>query len=146
MTVPRNIDPSAGALRGVYLFNIDDIGLIAWQESQTSRTEAIQAGEIVEEDLGEFLEAWNASMSAVPLSRFEYAFRKMRGSPSGRREQPYAGAHPIVKNQLHGSIDSLTSEAGNPDWLDGEEIGKPPVVDEFRLRRPVDYVELLEAA
>ena len=41
MTVPRNIDPSAGALRGVYLFNIDDISLIAWQESQTSRTGAI---------------------------------------------------------------------------------------------------------
>ena len=146
MTVPRNIDPTAGALKGVYLFNIDDIGLIAWHESQTSRTGAIQAGEIVEEELGEFLEEWITSMGAAPLNKFDYAFCNMRGLASGRREQPYARARPIVKNQLHGLIDSLTNEAGNPDWLDGEEIGKPPVVDGFRLRRLVDYMELREAA
>ena len=123
LTVPRNIDPSVGALKDVYLFNVDDIGL---NTSEPSGTGVIEAKEIIEEELGNFLEWWD-SLDAVPLIKnlqehaesirakeVDRAIRKMPGLPSEQREQLEAMTCSIVKKLLHSSIVSLKNEtAGN---------------------------------
>ena len=56
--VPRNVEPSVGALENVYLFNIDDLqGVIA--HSQQERRKALQASEaIVDAKVDRFLSWW----------------------------------------------------------------------------------------
>ena len=66
MSVPRSVDPRAGELPGVRLFNIDDLSTIT-EETLESRREAAEKVEtIVEEELARFSEWWD-SLEAVEL-------------------------------------------------------------------------------
>ena len=58
--VPRNIDPAAGELENVYLFNVDDLdGLVAHYHRE--RQQAVeQARGIIEEKVGHFVDWWQS--------------------------------------------------------------------------------------
>ena len=66
IAVPRDIEPEVGELRDVYLYTVDDLQEVI-QENLRSRQEAAeQATEIIEFQVGEFLN-WLRSLDAVHL-------------------------------------------------------------------------------
>jgi len=49
LAVPRDVEPSAGDLEGVFLYNIDDLASVAAQAHQSRKVEAERAEKLVEE-------------------------------------------------------------------------------------------------
>ena len=68
LSVPRNIDPTAGDIDEVSLYNIDDLSSIAEENLESRREAAAEAEEIVEGEVVRFM-AWWDSLEAVPLIR-----------------------------------------------------------------------------
>lgn len=66
MSVPRSVDPRAGELEGVRLFNIDDLSTITEETLDSRREAAIKVEAIVEEELARFSEWWDG-LEAVEL-------------------------------------------------------------------------------
>jgi len=68
LAVPRNVEPSAGELQGVKLFNIDDLGSIASENRRNRQNAADDAEQIVQDELGRFMSWWK-SLDAEPMIR-----------------------------------------------------------------------------
>ena len=68
LSVPRNIDPDAGLLDCVSLFNIDDLSSIAEENLQERKGAAAEAEAIVDLEVDRFM-TWWGSLEAVPLIR-----------------------------------------------------------------------------
>ena len=66
MSVPRSVDPRAGELEGVRLFNIDDLSTITEETLDSRREAATKVEAIVEEELTRFSEWWDG-LEAVEL-------------------------------------------------------------------------------
>ena len=66
MSVPRSVDPRAGELEGVRLFNIDDLSTITEETLESRREAATKVEAIVEEELARFSEWWDG-LEAVEL-------------------------------------------------------------------------------
>jgi len=66
--VPRNVDPEANQLEGVYLYDLDDLGGLAEANAAERRREKVRAEAIVLEEQQRF-DGWLAALSAVPTIR-----------------------------------------------------------------------------
>jgi glutamyl-tRNA reductase len=58
IAVPRDVEPAAGKLDGIYLFDIDDLQKEAGAHRAERQSEAAEAEAIVQQELGRFLRAW----------------------------------------------------------------------------------------
>ncbi len=58
IAVPRDVEPEAGKLSGVYLADIDNLQKVADEHREGRRTEAAEAEVIVEQEVGRFVKAW----------------------------------------------------------------------------------------
>ena len=78
--VPRNIDPEAGRIESVYLYNIDDLSHIA-EINRGHRQKAVEAAEaILREEVAELAE-WLSSLELVPMVvRLREHFENVRRS------------------------------------------------------------------
>jgi len=65
IAVPRDIDPRAGKLENVFLYNIDNLQDIVDDNFQRRKEEAQKAELIIAEEIGRYL-AWQGSLEAVP--------------------------------------------------------------------------------
>jgi glutamyl-tRNA reductase len=65
IAVPRDIDPAAGEIENVYLYNIDNLQEVVDVNRETRRMEALKADEIVAAESAEF-EAWFNALEVVP--------------------------------------------------------------------------------
>jgi len=65
IAVPRDIDPAAGLLENVYLYNIDNLQDIVDENMQNRRNEAMKAGVIIEEEAKKYCD-WVKELEAVP--------------------------------------------------------------------------------
>src|SRR5579872_4195489 len=61
--VPRNVEPEAGKLYNLYLYNIDDLGEIVEQNKKAREAEIPRAESIISEHIGKF-ETWRAALEA----------------------------------------------------------------------------------
>ncbi|MHB8421562.1 MAG: glutamyl-tRNA reductase [Leptospirales bacterium] len=66
IAVPRNIDPAITRHSSIFLYNIDDLKSVVEANQQEREYEALQAREIVREELQSFAR-WQADRSTVPL-------------------------------------------------------------------------------
>ncbi|HEY7411669.1 MAG TPA: glutamyl-tRNA reductase [Vicinamibacteria bacterium] len=66
IAVPRDIDPEAARLPGVFLYDLDDLRGVAEANLRERRKEALAAESLVDREVRDFLE-WQASLSTVPL-------------------------------------------------------------------------------
>jgi len=60
IAVPRDVEPEAGKLDGVYLFDIDDLQKQASEHRAEREEEAAEAEAVVEEELGRFVKRWRS--------------------------------------------------------------------------------------
>jgi glutamyl-tRNA reductase len=65
LSVPRDVDPAAGALAGVLLYDVDDVARAGEHALAARRTHVPAAEAIVEEELRGF-EGWRATRALVP--------------------------------------------------------------------------------
>jgi len=66
IAVPRDIDPQAGRLDGVFLYDLDHLRGVAEANLRERQKEAAAAEAIVEREVREFI-AWQRSLDVVPL-------------------------------------------------------------------------------
>lgn len=79
IAVPRDIEPSAGDLEGVRLFDIDALGKVAESNPDGRESEIHRAGVVIEEEVARFVEWWNSSDTmelAVGMRRRADAVRR----------------------------------------------------------------------
>jgi glutamyl-tRNA reductase len=128
IAVPRDVDPAVQDIRGVKLFNIDDLDAVAEANRQGREREAQRAEGIVEEEVGRFLEWWG-SLRVVPtikalrgqaeaLRRREVAraLRLLKGLSPEEEATVEAMSKALVAKLLHKPITSLKAD-GNPQHL-----------------------------
>jgi len=125
IAVPRDIDPRAADLPGVFLYDLDDLRSVAEANLRERRKEAAAAETLVEGEVLEFLE-WRRSLEVVPLlvelrqradeirrAEVEKA-RKRLGPLTPEQEQALeAVTTAIVNKLLHPPTVHLKEMAGN---------------------------------
>jgi glutamyl-tRNA reductase len=65
LAVPRDVDPSLGAVDGCFLYDVDALEGVVAATLEGRRSEAVQAERIVSEEAERF-RAWRASLAVVP--------------------------------------------------------------------------------
>ncbi len=68
IAVPRDIEPEVGNLEDIYLYCVDDLHGIIEENLQSRREAAVQAEEIIENQVEHFI-AWLRTQDAVPVIR-----------------------------------------------------------------------------
>jgi glutamyl-tRNA reductase len=68
MGVPRNVDPEVDRLDSVYLYDIDDLQGVSYENVEERRREASRAEQIVQEEQQRF-DGWLVVLQAVPTIR-----------------------------------------------------------------------------
>jgi len=125
IAVPRDIDPGAADLPGVFLYDLDGLKSVAEANLRERRREASAAEALVEREAREFLE-WRRSLEVVPLlvelrqradeirrAELEKA-RKRLGPLTPEQEQALeAVTSAIVNKLLHPPTVHLKEMAGN---------------------------------
>jgi glutamyl-tRNA reductase len=64
--VPRNVEPEAGKLYNVYLYDLDDLGAVVEQNKKARESEVPRVEAIVDEHVEKFV-AWQASSEAAAV-------------------------------------------------------------------------------
>ncbi len=119
--VPRNVDPAAERLEGVYLYDLDDLQGLARANADERRREVERADVIVLEEQQRF-DGWLAALAAVPTIRalvrrgeairaaeLERALASVALGPS-EREAVEAATRAIVNKLLHAPLAKLRAE------------------------------------
>jgi glutamyl-tRNA reductase len=130
VAVPRDIEPSAGSIDGVHLFNIDDLEARVVSNMQGRRAETRRARAIIEEEVHAF-RSWLAVRGAVPtitaLRRHAEAIRQaelartasvLARLPEADRRRIEALTLALQKKLLHQPIALLRTEAAIGDGAD----------------------------
>ena len=68
IAVPRDVEPEAGKLDGIYLADIDDLQKVAAEHRDARKDEAADAEAIVDQELGRFLKAWRGRQLAPTVT------------------------------------------------------------------------------
>jgi glutamyl-tRNA reductase len=68
IAVPRDVEPEAGSLDGIYLADIDDLQKIAAEHRDERKSEASDAEAIVAQELDRFLKAWRGRQLAPTVT------------------------------------------------------------------------------
>ncbi|MCX8213442.1 MAG: glutamyl-tRNA reductase [SAR202 cluster bacterium] len=129
LSVPRNIDPEAGNIDRVNLFNIDDLSDIASQNLRGRQVAAGDAEVIVEEEVAQFM-SWLDTLEATPLIKamrlqadeirrreLDRALREIKGLSESDIAKLEAMTRSIVNRMLHGPTTTLRDRIGE-DFLE----------------------------
>jgi glutamyl-tRNA reductase len=109
IAVPRDIDPEVAKVKGVFLYDLDDLRAVAEANLRERRKEAAAAEAIVEREVQEFL-AWRKTLDVVPL----LTELRQRGEEIRRHEIDKARSRlgSLTPDQER-AIDGLTSSIVN---------------------------------
>jgi glutamyl-tRNA reductase len=100
IAIPRDVDPAAGDLEQVFLYNVDDLQAIV-QENMTRRGAEIQDAEhIVVQEVARFL-AWHRSRGAVAtIVALRQRFDAIRKSELQRLDGKLSGLGPDTRAKV----------------------------------------------
>jgi glutamyl-tRNA reductase len=124
--VPRNVDPAAASLDGVFLHNIDDLAQIARENLEGRKQAVAEAERVVEDELGRFAEWWDTREAAsvikdvremaeaTRLRELDKAFRLMPDLGENERANIEAMSRSLVAKLLHQPTVRLKDPAGRP--------------------------------
>jgi glutamyl-tRNA reductase len=100
IAVPRDVDPRAGEIEQVFLYNIDDLQAIVRENLEKRGDEAGRAEQIVEEEVQKF-STWHRSREAVPtIVALRRRFEGIRQSELERLEPKLAGLSPDARARV----------------------------------------------
>ena len=129
IAVPRDIDPAAGEIDNVYLYNIDHLQDVVDANRETRRAEAAKAEGIVAEEVALF-EAWFNALAVVPTivalrgkmegivrGELERSAHWLGGLPEEDRLRIEGLAASVVNKILHDPITGLKEESREKDEL-----------------------------
>ena len=129
IAVPRDIDPAAGEIDNVYLYNIDHLQDVVDANRETRRVEAQKAEGIVAEEV-EVFEAWFNALAVVPTivalrgkmegivrGEMERSAHWLGGLPEEDRLRIEGLAASVVNKILHDPIAGLKEESIAKDEL-----------------------------
>ncbi|MCD6485886.1 MAG: glutamyl-tRNA reductase [Syntrophobacterales bacterium] len=142
VAVPRDIDPAAGKIDNVYLYNIDDLQRVVDENLENRLNEAEKAESIINEEVARFSE-WFAALEVVPTivdlknKTEDIVKREMKRSHSWmknlggeERENIDILVNSIVNKILHDPVVGLKKES-----RDGEADSYVAVVKKlFKLK------------
>lgn len=125
IAVPRDIEPSAGDIEGVYLYNLDDLQEVV-QQTLAQRSEVVdQAQKIVhshveafltwhrQREIGPMIDQLYKRYSAIAQSELERSSPKMSLNEQQEKELKSL-VHRIVHKMLHDPVSQLR-ESNHPD-------------------------------
>jgi glutamyl-tRNA reductase len=122
IAVPRDVDPEAGKLDGIYLFDIDDLQKQASEHRAEREEEAAEAEALVEEELGRFVKRWRSRQRGPVVSALQAHFhgiartevlRVSGGVDDKERKARLDLAESLVKKLLHLPMTALRDD--DPD-------------------------------
>jgi glutamyl-tRNA reductase len=122
IAVPRDVDPEAGKLDGIYLFDIDDLQKQASAHRAEREEEAAEAEAVVEEELGRFVKRWRSRQRGPVVSALQAHFhgiaraevmRLSGGADEKERKARLDLAESLVKKLLHLPMTALRDD--DPD-------------------------------
>jgi glutamyl-tRNA reductase len=129
IAVPRDIDPAAGEIENVYLYNIDHLQDVVDANRETRRAEAQKAEGIVSEEVVVF-EAWFNALSVVPTivalrgkmegivrGEMERSAHWLGGLSADERSRIEGLAASVINKILHDPIAGLKEESIDRDEL-----------------------------
>jgi glutamyl-tRNA reductase len=136
--VPRNVEPEVGKLEGVFLYNIDDLALIAL-ENQRQRREAVEKAEVLLREGIEDLCDWVEGLETVPAvvklrGKFE-ALRKAQWEEFLRKN---SGLSEREKASLERLTKDLTAKLLHDPSVRLKGIRSPS--DRFEFSRMLDEI------
>jgi glutamyl-tRNA reductase len=127
IAVPRDIEPSVNDVRGVFLYDIDDLSGVVSSNLEERMREAKLAEVIIEDELRTF-ERWLESMEVVPTiaairakaetmraEELEKALRRLDGLSEKEIATVEALSQSIVNKMLHGPTARLKNAAAEKD-------------------------------
>ena len=98
--VPRDIDPAAGQIEQVFLYNIDDLRTIV-QENLARRQSQVDLAELMLDAEVERFMAWLRSRAATPtVVALRERFEAVRRSELARLEPKLAGLPPVARARV----------------------------------------------
>lgn len=125
IAVPRDIDPGAGEMENVFLYNIDNLQDIVDDNFRRRKEEAQKAELIVAEELGRYL-SWRDSLEVVPTinllrAKFEGTMNGelqrcshwLNGIGEENRQQVEILLQSVVNKLLHDPVTILKEESGD---------------------------------
>ncbi|MDE3154142.1 MAG: glutamyl-tRNA reductase [Acidobacteriota bacterium] len=100
IALPRDVDPAAGDIAQVFLYNIDDLQAIVQENLSRRSSEVTSANTIVDEEVEKFA-AWVRARSAVPtVVALRQRFEAIRQSELQRLEPKLAGLSPDARARV----------------------------------------------
>jgi glutamyl-tRNA reductase len=126
IAVPRDIDPAAGTLPGLTLFDLDDLQARISLNNRTRREAAAEVEAIVDEQVEGFL-AWHASHAAggairavrahaeeIREAHYQRALKRMGELDANQREALRIATEQLVNSLLHTPISRLHDAEHGP--------------------------------
>jgi glutamyl-tRNA reductase len=100
IAVPRDVEPAAGEIEQVFLYNIDDLQAIVRENLEKRGAEVGRAEQIVEEEVQKFT-VWHRSREAVPtIVALRQRFEHVRKSELTRLESKLSGLTPDARARV----------------------------------------------
>jgi glutamyl-tRNA reductase len=103
--VPRNIDPAAGELYNVFLYNLDDLKEIVEQNRQARASEVPRAEEIIAEHTAKFSDWQSGSEAAVVLAELRDKLRLERELFTARMQEDLQQFAPADRERVMRMMD-----------------------------------------
>jgi glutamyl-tRNA reductase len=142
IAVPRDFESSIGKMDGVFLHDIDNMGVLVDRNLEKRRAEIPKAESIVEQELESFV-TWRNSLAATPL------IKKIREHVEQVREQEVSRHRKRFCREDREQLDLLTESVINKilhplmghvrDWSQAGELGAlriDTLYEAFDLERP----------
>lgn len=125
IAVPRNIEPAANDLEGVFLYDIDDLGRAVQQNLQTRQKEALQAETLIEDEVRRLAERMKAReagptiallqqhLETLALAELDRARNKLGDLSPAQQQALESYARSLMHKIAHGPITELRHAAAH---------------------------------
>jgi len=114
IAVPRDVEPEAGKLDGVYLADIDDLQKVAAEHRDERKNEAADAEAIVTQELDRFLKAWRGRQLAPTVTALRAHVLGMAQAEAARTISAMPDlAESLAKKLLHAPQMALRNDDGD---------------------------------
>jgi len=136
LSVPRNVDPKVAGINGVYLYNIDDLQLVADANKELRHKKAVEAEEIISREVDSFRKRIVAQDAVPTIVELQQRLEDIRAS---ELDKCLRRLGPISAEQ-RSAIEQLTTQMVNKilhyPILQLKESSEEPQEREF-LRRTI---------